>query len=419
MSWLLLALAVVWGVVLIGAFVPVRRSVWVGFPLFLASSMVIELAGVHLLVGVVVVGLLVWGGALDHWAGWVGLALAVIEGVALLVLLGRSRTTARLADAALVDLTDELHAPAKGGIRRTRNVVFARVAGRELKLDVFAPEEPLADGRRRPVLLQLHGGVWVIGDKREQGLPLLKAMAKLGWVGVNANYRLSPGATWPDHLVDVKRAIAWIREHADELGVDPTFVAITGGSAGGHLATMAALTANDPRYQPGFEDVDTSVQACVPFYAIYDFTNRDGTMPTQLLEWFLQPMIMKAFLADEPERFAAASPVDQVRSDAPPFLVVHGDHDTLAPVADARRFVHDLAEVSTSPVLYLELHGAQHSFDVLSSPRTRRVVRAVHRFLATMWVRHEAGRAPDEPQPGEPGLPGPVEDDTEIVSEGA
>jgi acetyl esterase/lipase len=416
MSWLLLGLAVLWGVPLLVAFFPVQRRFLLGFTFFLASSMTIELAWVHLLVATVVVTVLVWAGALDHWAGWLGLALAVLEGIAYVVMIVRSRATAGLVDVAFAELTDDVPASERGGIRRTRNVVFARVAGRELKLDVVAPADPAPDGVRRPALLQLHGGVWVAGDKREQGQPLVKAMAKLGWVCVNANYRLSPAATWPDHLVDVKRAIAWIREHADELGVDPSFVAVTGGSAGGHLASMAALTQNDPRYQPGFEDADTSVQACVPFYGVYDLTNRDGTMPRQLLDRILQPLIIKAFLADEPERFAAASPLDQVRADAPPFLVVHGDHDTLAPVADARRFVHDLAEVSTSPVLYLELHGAQHSFDVLSSPRTRRVVRAVHRFLATMWVRHRAGQAPSEPEPGEPGLPGPTEG-TELVGE--
>ena len=418
MSWLLLGLAVVWALVLLNAFVPVRRSLWLGFSSFLAASLVIELAWVHLVVGGAVVALLVWAGALDHWAGWVGLALALAEGVALAVTIVRSRATARLADAALADLTDELPGRAASRTTRTRNVVFARVAGRELKLDIVAPADPAADGARRPALVQIHGGAWVVGDKREQGLPLLKALAKQGWVCVNANYRLSPGATWPDHLVDVKRALAWVRAHADELGVDPGFVAVTGGSAGAHLAAMAALTADDPQYQPGFEDADTSVQACVPFYGIYDFTNRDDTMPRQFRDWFLQPMIMKAFLADEPERFAAASPLDQVRPDAPPFLVVHGDRDTLAPVADARRFVRDLADVSTAPVLYLELRGAQHAFDVLSSTRTRRVVRAVDRFLTTMWVRHQAGHPADEPQPGEPGLPDAA-DGTEVLTDGS
>ena len=155
-------------------------------------------------------------------------------------------------------------------------------------------------------------------------------------MGFNANYRLSPGATFPDHLVDLKAALAWIREHADEYGVDPDFVVVTGGSAGGHLTALMALTANDPRYQPGFEQADTSVQAAVPFYGVYDFTNRNETMPPEFRDWIVQPLVIKAFFDDEPERFAAASPMDQVQPDAPPFLIVHGDKDTLAPVVDAR-----------------------------------------------------------------------------------
>jgi acetyl esterase/lipase len=199
---------------------------------------------------------------------------------------------------------------------------------------------------------------------------------------------LSPSATWPDHLVDVKRALAYIRQHADEHDVDPRFVAVTGGSAGGHLAAMVALTQGDPRYQPGFEEADTSVQACVPFYGVYDFTNRNETMPPQFRDWFLQPLILKAFYDDEPERFRAASPLDNVGPGAPPFFVVHGDRDTLAPVADARVFVEALRSVSEEPVRYLELRGAQHAFDVITSIRVRHVVRAVERFLDAQWRRH-------------------------------
>lgn len=411
-SWILLGLASVVAFFTLNAFLPVRRNRILFLPSFVASWLTIEFAWWHLLWEVVVAAGLVALGALDAWPGVVGLVLLGVNWVALAVIIVQSRATATLAEAALAGLGGEVpghehHSP----IHRERNVPYTRVGGRTLELDVYAPRAP---GTGRPAILQIHGGAWMVGDKREQGIPLLKYLAAQGWVCFNANYRLSPGATWPDHLVDLKTAVRWIREHAGDYGVDPSFVAVTGGSAGGHLAAMLALTAGDPEYQPGFEDADTSVQAAVPFYGVYDFTNRAGTMPPEFLSWFLEPMIMKRFLADEPEAFHRASPIDRVHPDAPPFFVVHGDNDTLAPVEDARAFVARLREVSRRPVYYLELHGAQHAFDMFTSIRTRRVVKAVHRFLHAMHQEHLAARSGGGPVSGQPspdrdpGLPAAV-----------
>ena len=231
----------------------------------------------------------------------------------------------------------------------------------------------------------------MIGDKREQGIPLLNHMAAQGWVGFNVNYRLSPGVAMPDHVIDLNRGLAWIKEHADEYGIDPDFVCVTGGSAGGHLTAMMGLTANDPQLQPGFESADTSVAAAVPFYGIYDFTDAGafGSDP-KLFRKFLEPIVMKAFLADEPEKFRDTSPIHHLRADAPPFFVVHGDKDTLAPVEDARTFVEQLRSVSGEPVLYGEMQGAQHAFEVFPSVRTARVIEGVERFLSTLWARRQA-----------------------------
>ncbi|HVT22586.1 MAG TPA: alpha/beta hydrolase, partial [Mycobacteriales bacterium] len=150
-------------------------------------------------------------------------------------------------------------------VKRTRGITYAggADADKRHRLDVYQPREP---GSGRPVLLQIHGGGWVIGNKEEQGLPLMTHLSARGWVCVAPNYPLSPKATWPEHLIAVKQSLAWIRRNIEQYGGDPSYVVVTGGSAGGHLAAMVALTANDPQYQPGFEDVDTSVKACVPFY---------------------------------------------------------------------------------------------------------------------------------------------------------
>jgi acetyl esterase/lipase len=216
-------------------------------------------------------------------------------------------------------------------------------------------------------------------------------MASLGWVCVSINYRLSPRSAFPDHLVDVKRAIAWVREHADDYGIDPDFVAISGGSAGGHLTALAALTPGDPRYQPGFETADTSVQVAVPFYGVYDFTNRNGAAPADMDRILLRRLVMKADLDEARDAYEAASPLDQVRADAPPFLVIHGDRDVLAPVQDARDFVARLRAVSRQPVYYLELRGAQHAFETFASIRSNAVVEAAVRFLDAVWAAHRHG----------------------------
>jgi acetyl esterase/lipase len=404
-SWLFLAMACVVAFFSLNAFIPVRRNRILFLPSFFASWLTIELAWWHLIWEFVVAAVFVRFGALESPIGWLALAILVVNWIALVVILVAARRSSQLAAKALADLGGDDEEPPRSRIAKDKNLTYTRAGGRDIKLDVIRPATPPAPGERRPAILQIHGGAWIIGDKREQGLPLLKYLAARGWVAFNANYRLSPGATWPDHLLDLKQAVRWIREHADEYGIDPGFVAVTGGSAGGHLTAMMALTGNEPEYQPGFEDVDTSVQAAVPFYGIYDFTNRLDTAPAEMREWILEPIVLKRFFADDPEAFHEASPMDLVRPDAPPFLVIHGASDTLAPVDDAREFARLLGDASDSPVLYLELPGAQHAFDVFTSIRTRRVVRAVHRFLTVVHARHLEGRHPAEPAVGEPEMP--------------
>jgi acetyl esterase/lipase len=254
------------------------------------------------------------------------------------------------------------------------------------RLDVLRPKDPTSNA---PVMVYVHGGAWTIGDKREQGRPMLYELVSRGWICVALNYRLSPKGTWPEHIVDVKRALAWVKAHIAEYGGDPGAVAISGGSAGGHLCALAALTANQPEWQPGFEDADTSVMACVPFYGVMDMT---GTMPdTGLygrgLRRLLEQRVMKVPYADHPEVFEQASPTARVHAGAPPFLVLHGVNDTLVPLSMARTFVAALREVSGSPVAYAELPRAQHAFDILASPRCRATTQGVVAFLDAVKSR--------------------------------
>jgi acetyl esterase/lipase len=239
---------------------------------------------------------------------------------------------------------------------------------------------------KAPVLFQIPGGAWTTGNKRGQAHPLMSHLAELGWICVAINYRHSPRNTWPDHIVDVKRALAWVKQHIAEYGGDPDFIAITGGSAGGHLSSLAALTPNDPQFQPGFEDADTRVQAAVPFYGVYDFTLFDAMHPT--MPGLLTHSVLKQRPSRNLQAFVTASPINHVSADAPPFFVLHGTNDSLVPVEQARSFVAKLRETSRKPVVYAELPLTQHAFDIFGSARAAHTAVAVEQFLAEIYQAH-------------------------------
>jgi acetyl esterase/lipase len=272
--------------------------------------------------------------------------------------------------------------------RVARDIPYGECGRRNL-LDVWRRRDVDAGGRA-PVLVQVHGGAWMSGRKEGQGEPLMGHLAERGWVCVAPNYRLSPRATWPDHIVDIKRSLAWVKANIAEHGGDPDFVVITGGSAGGHLAALAALTPGRAEWQPGFEDADTTVAAAVPFYGVYDFTNRSGTSRDDTMV-LLEKRVLKTRLADDRPRWEQASPLCHVGPHAPPFFVLHGINDSLVPVEEARLFASQLRGVSTQAVVHAELPFAQHAFDTLPSVRAYHTAHAVERFLAV--VRSEHGSA--------------------------
>lgn len=290
---------------------------------------------------------------------------------------------------------------ADDAVRVIRNLPYSE-AGRRGHLDIYLPaaEDAITDA---PVLLQVHGGAWTVGQKEHQGRPLMNRMAAQGWVCVAINYRLAPRDPWPAHIVDVKRAIAWVKDNIADYGGDPDYLTITGGSAGGHLAALAALTPGDPEWQPGFEDADTSVQAAVPFYGVYDFAGSTGlTNAIGMRDAFLGPRVIQTTWQDAPDVYEAASPILRITPDAPDFFVIHGELDTLVAVDQARLFVAELRRTSRKSVVYAELPGAQHAFDVFHSIRSTYAVQAVDRYLTWHWNtwRHgleaDSGAGPEQ-----------------------
>ncbi|MFI5506520.1 alpha/beta hydrolase [Mycobacterium sp. NPDC051804] len=265
--------------------------------------------------------------------------------------------------------------------------------GRANRADIWRRADLPRDGKA-PVLLQVPGGAWAIGMRRPQSYALLSHMAERGWVCLSIDYRVSPRNTWPDHIVDVKRAIAWIRENIADYGGDPDFIAVTGGSAGGHLSSLAALTPNDPQWQPGFEDVDTSVVAAVPIYGRYDWFTSQGSGRKEFIA-FLQKFVVKKPFVQNRQTYLDASSINRLRADAPPFFILHGQDDSIIPVGEGREFAEALREVSASTVAYAEIPHAQHAFDFYyGSPRAHYTARAVEEFLS--WV-HAKRKVEAEP----------------------
>jgi acetyl esterase/lipase len=412
-----IAATVVFGLLFIGAVSALVRVKGppLSNPVFMIAMLTGELAGQLLAIAICVVvaqALVGWpSGAL----GVVVLALAVadVAGLGILLAAGlRSRgvVTRSLATARWPQRDASSHRPSwlrwwrtclavprRGtGVRIDRDIAYLHDDGGFGDAHLLDVIRPRGDVTNAPVMLYVHGGAWTIGSKREQGLPMLYELASQGWVCVTCNYRLSPRATWPDHIVDVKRALAWTKAHAREFGGDPsTFLAISGGSAGGHLASLAALTPNDPSFQPGFEDADTSLDACVSLYGVLEMTGDRDLMGRQglALSSLLSSKVMKVRLDQAPELYAAASPIERITAAAPAFLVLQGSRDSLVPVEVARAFVARFEATSGAPLCYVELPLAQHAFDLLCSPRTSATTRGIVMSLEAL-VRARSSAAP-------------------------
>lgn len=309
---------------------------------------------------------------------WIGLGLAVLATAGLAVLRRRARDTGPVLERAMdeglgADWRDHVDAELSArlrrrpslarvlaapisvrrrGVERIANVRYGP-ARRANLLDVYRDRS----GRSgRPTLVHLHP---LFGSKRLGTRHLFHRLAGRGWVCVSANYRRASGG-FSDPLIDVKKVIAWVREHGDEYGADPDTVFLAGSSLGGHLAWLAALTP---------DGADAPVAGVISLYGYYGRVASGGPPSSRL---------------------------PYATTNAPPSFVAHGDQDTLVVVEDARGFVEQLSVTSSNPVVYAELPGAQHGFDLFRSRRFDTVVDAIEAFAAHVRSRRRTA----DPAPG-------------------
>ncbi len=236
-------------------------------------------------------------------------------------------------------------------VRRVRGLAYGD--HRRQRVDVYTLRRRQAVG---PVFLYLHGGGYFSGGRHREGRALLHHLASRGWVCVSAGYRLRPGADFEDHLSDARAALAWAHTHAHEHGGDDRTLVMAGSSAGAHLAALCALTQDD---EP--DPVSSRVDAAVGLYGYYG-----------------------RYYGRGPDETPVSSPLDLDPSAAPPFLLAHGDHDSYVPVELARNFARHLRSRSPREVVYAELPGAQHGFDLFRSWRVTAVIQGVDAFLAAV-----------------------------------
>lgn len=234
-------------------------------------------------------------------------------------------------------------------------LAYAEPDGVPLHLDLYVPDGPPA-----PVCLYFHGGGWARGERTMGAAERLKPMAAHGIAIASVDYRLSGQATFPAQLEDARAAVRWIREHAGDIGLDARRVGAWGASAGAHLASLLGLCPADE---------DSSVQAVVGWFPPTDLLARENDEPEGPPPPFLPgPLPTPSFEArllglesvhDDPDRAREASPVNHVRPDAPPFLLMHGDRDGLIPSTHSRRLHEALLARGADSTLFL-LAGANH-----------------------------------------------------------
>jgi len=403
MAELYFGLAVLSALFTFTAVVKARQLYWFVPVYFLTAWLTGELALIHLVLQVGLAAVLAFGGFYSDSLAQCGLGLFALSWLGLLYVHIQAMDTGATVRAALdralgVDFRSRIPAHRRAvlsdtvvsrswmrpfkftreGVRVHRHISYGEAGKRNL-LDIYQPVNDREGGF--PVLLQVHGGAWMIGSKEQQAKPLMFHMSQRGWLCVAVNYRLSPKDAFPAHIIDVKKAIAWIRENIAEYGGNPDFIAITGGSAGGHLSALAALTPNRAQWQPGFEDADTTLQAAVPFYGVYDFLDRFGIRQGMSMDDIIADKVMQCSKEGNRELWDECSPLAHVSADAPPTYVIQGTHDSLVWVEEARVFVSALQGVASAPIAYAELPGAQHAFEIFHSVRTDQVVNSVADFL--------------------------------------
>lgn len=265
-------------------------------------------------------------------------------------------------------LTQEKPAPFKlpDSVEIIRDVEYGMGGGRALKLHILKSRTEAA--APQPVLVWIHGGGWSGGNK-ESGIPRLAEFAAKGYFCATAEYRLSGEAIFPAQIEDCKCAIRYLRAHARKYNLDPNRIGVWGGSAGGHLVALLGTSggAKELEGKGGWESFPSNVQAVCDFCGPSDFVKIAGNS-----KGAQGPVgkLLGGSPTEKAELARLASPITFVTKEDPPFLIVHGEKDTLVPLEQAELLNDALKKAGVT----VTLHIAEGQGHALGGPKVLSVV---------------------------------------------
>lgn len=233
------------------------------------------------------------------------------------------------------------------GVQVLRDLEYVQGGHERNRLDLYLPEKA---NRPLPVILWVHGGGWVGGNKSNG--PAFRFATK-GYAVASMNYRFSQHAIFPAQIHDCKAAVRWLRANANKYGLDADHIGAWGSSAGGHLVALLGTTAGIKELEGpgGNEDQSSRVQAVVDWFGPTDFLTV-GAKDTRTKLIGGDPQANK-------EKAAKASPITYVSKDAAPFLIMHGDQDKTVPITQSETFAQALQEAGAD-VTFVIVKGGKH-----------------------------------------------------------